>query len=298
MKGRGLEARPGKNHPGRILIADLSEFQPSVVERELYPGIEITPVVRRILIKALDGGKRVALLARRNNLPYYLGKDMGRSTLDNCLRVWTRGLSDGQKKCVSLCTAHKYKGLQAETVVILDSIQRSYPLIHPDWVFTRVLGDTVNKLIDDERRLFYVACTRAITTLIFITESDRESDFLSGIKVKGAMLDWQDFPPVEEGGSRWSVKVGNRSGLGSSPTFSVRNDLDAHGFEFRGTKWPHWERIYPATNDGPQSLVKLMSDQTWVKNGSGLEVRICDQNEFVLGVYWVDEGTFKPAGPR
>jgi DNA helicase-4 len=88
--------------------------------------------------------------------------------------------------------------------VILDAIQRSYPLIHPDWVFTRVLGDNVQKLIEDERRLFYVACTRAINTLILITESDRESDFLGEIKGKCTTIQWQDFPPVETSGFCWN----------------------------------------------------------------------------------------------
>jgi DNA helicase-4 len=288
MKGRGIEARPGKDHAGRILIADLSRFEPSAIEREMYGNTSITPVVRRILFKALEGSGRVALLRRRN----FKRKDA------DLPHVWKKGLSDEQKERVSIDTAHKYKGLQAETVVILDAIQRSYPLIHPDWVFTRVLGDSVQKLIEDDRHLFYVACTRAINTLILITEINRESDFLSEIKGKCAMLQWQDFPSVENSSPCWIVKVGNRLGLGSKPTRDVKDDLDAHGFKFSGSKWQHWERIYPATNDGFQSVLKSLSDQTWAKKGSGLEVRICDQNESVLGVYWVDGGTFRPAGPN
>jgi DNA helicase-4 len=287
MRGRGIKARPGKDHAGHILIADLSRFEPSAIEREMYGNTVITPVVRRILFKALDGDGRVALLRRRN----FKGKDA------RLPHIWKKGLLDAQKERVSISTSHGYKGLEAETVVILDVVQRSYPLIHPNWVFTRVLGDSVQKLIGDERRLFYVACTRAVNTLILITESDRESDFLSEIKGTCAMLQWQDFPPVESSGSRWIVKVGNRSGLRSSPTFDVKNDLVAHGFKFCGSKWPHWERIYPATNDGIQSMLKSLSDQTWAKKGRGLEVRICDQNETVLGVYLVDGGTFRLAGP-
>jgi DNA helicase-4 len=44
-------------------------------------------------------------------------------------------------------------------VIVLDAVKRSYPLIHPNWVFLRVFGDSIDSIEDEERRLFYVATT-------------------------------------------------------------------------------------------------------------------------------------------
>ena len=62
---------------------------------------------------------------------------------------------------VSISTAHGYKGLENDAVIILDAIERRYPLIHPDWIFTQIFGSTVEAIIEEERRLFYVAATRS-----------------------------------------------------------------------------------------------------------------------------------------
>jgi DNA helicase-4 len=294
MGDQGIQARPGTKVAGQVLIADLAQFEPSTIERESYPGVAITPVVRRILSRELKGGRGVALLARGNYLPYFLGKH---ATLDTARCLWTQGLTDEEKKRISISTAHKYKGLQAETVVILDAVERRYPLIHPDWVFMRVLGDSVEKLIGDERRLFYVACTRAVKTLIIITENDRDSPFLSGITERCDTLEWQDFPQDTAGHSHWVVKVGSQAGLGSRPTVEVRGDLKAHGFAFfGGREWPYWARTFRSVDNSIQSVVSLLREQDWAKMGKGLEVRICDQNETVSIMYSVDEGNFTTIG--
>lgn len=293
MSGRGIPARPGLNHEGCILIADLSRFEPTTTDREQYPGVVITPVLQRILKKGLSHGGRVALLARRNDIPYYLGKGMGRASLETCRRAWTNGFADEEKDRVSLTTAHKYKGLEAETVVVLGALPRCYPLIHPDWVFMRVLGDDVAKLIDDECRLFYVACTRALNTLLLVTDGKQESPFLESMRDLCEHLDWDDFPPPLGSGSRWIVKVGSQPGRGSKPTIDVKNDLKAHGFGFFGKgPWPHWARTYSCSDDETQSLVQTLHSHSWAQSGAGLEVQICNERDSVLGMYWVDGGTW------
>ncbi len=298
MVGQGIQARPRTADAGLVLIADLAGFEPSALERESYPGVAVTPVVHRILSRALKGGGTVALLARRNHLPYFVSKDATKdATLETADRLWTKGRTDEEKKRINVKTAHKYKGLEAETVVILDAIERRYPLIHPDWVFTRVLGDSVKKLIGDERRLFYVACTRAVKTLIVITESDRESQFLGGIKDSCDTLEWQNFPQDTGSACHWVVKVGSQDGQGSRPTFEVKEDLKAHGFAFFNDKeWPYWARTYPSEDNRVHALVSLLREQDWAKKGNGLVVRICDQNENVRIMYSVDGGDFTTTG--
>ena len=86
------------------------------------------------------------------------------------------------KERISISTAHKYKGLEKPMVIVLDAVARSYPLIHPDWAFSRVLGDSPEKITKEERRLFYVALTRAIEKLVIITDGRSKSPFLEELE--------------------------------------------------------------------------------------------------------------------
>ncbi|MBD2281236.1 MAG: hypothetical protein HEQ13_04075 [Dolichospermum sp. DEX189] len=59
-----------------------------------------------------------------------------------------------------------YRRNGVKEYIILDAIPRCYPLIHPDLMFTRVFGDSIESVVNEERRLFYVALTRAVETLL------------------------------------------------------------------------------------------------------------------------------------
>lgn len=69
-------------------------------------------------------------------------------------------------------TAHESKGLQANVVIVIEATNRCFPLIHPDSLLFEIFGDNINKVVDEERRLFYVACTRAESDLYLLYEKD------------------------------------------------------------------------------------------------------------------------------
>ena len=69
-------------------------------------------------------------------------------------------------------TAHQSKGLEANVVIVLEATNRCFPLIHPDSLLFEIFGDTLDKIEDEERRLFYVACTRAKSDLYLLYEKD------------------------------------------------------------------------------------------------------------------------------
>ncbi|OHA97888.1 MAG: hypothetical protein A3E32_01575 [Candidatus Zambryskibacteria bacterium RIFCSPHIGHO2_12_FULL_38_37] len=69
-------------------------------------------------------------------------------------------------------TAHQSKGLEANVVIVLEATNRCFPLIHPDSLLFEIFGDTLDKIEDEERRLFYVACTRAKSDLYLLYEED------------------------------------------------------------------------------------------------------------------------------
>jgi DNA helicase-4 len=89
--------------------------------------------------------------------------------LDRFLEQVRSYLPEPDRGRVTISTTHKYKGLEQSAVIVLDALDRSYPLIHPTWVFLRVFGDTIEALEEEERRLFYVATTRAAGSLAIVT---------------------------------------------------------------------------------------------------------------------------------
>ncbi|NLJ86374.1 MAG: hypothetical protein GX322_08035, partial [Firmicutes bacterium] len=83
-------------------------------------------------------------------------------------------------------------------VILLDAVERSYPLIHPNWIFYRVFGDKISSIEEEERRLFYVAITRAKHALAIITETDRQSPYLADIHRHYYLhkAPWAALPPM------------------------------------------------------------------------------------------------------
>ncbi len=246
-----------------------------------------------MIAKVLREGDSVGLLARQNRLSSQTGSRHAED-LDRLRNEWLSGFPVEKRDCVRISTAHKFKGLEADTVVILDAVERSFPLIHPDWVFTRVLGDDPQKLLADERRLFYVACTRAKRRLILITDGKRLSPFLQVVQPKCTQTGWEDFPFVPVADDRWIIEVGSQPGLGASPTVTVKDLLKADGFRFNGDRESRkWERTDAIPNAGVQALVESLQTRTWALRSHGLQVRIRDMDGKTLAVFEIVSGKWR-----
>jgi len=83
---------------------------------------------------------------------------------------------------IRIGTVHSFKGLEAEIVIVLRTTQGAFPLIHPDNALFRIFGETEASALAEERRLFYVALTRAASKTYLLTESGRESDYLAELE--------------------------------------------------------------------------------------------------------------------
>jgi len=188
MQGKGSHALPHQDESGSIAILDLQDFQVSGIEKEEHGGDVITPALVRILSTLLKKNKKnkVVLLSRSNSVPYFVRYKESIVTMDQGLEKFLKHLksymSIEDSSRVSISTAHGYKGLENDAVIILDAIERRYPLIHPDWRFNQVFGSSMEKIIEEERRLFYVAATRSKELTYIITSSDQPSDFLSSLR--------------------------------------------------------------------------------------------------------------------
>ena len=239
MKGLGKPACAHKTTKGSVLIADLADFEPTPREDQEHPGDNFTPAVLRLANTAVTNDKNVVLLARKNSLPWYVNyKDRSNpsieSGLNRFLAMVRAHLSEEHKEKVSASTVHGYKGLQQDVVVVLDAVPRCFPLLHSDLVFTRIFGDSVEGMTAEERRLFYVALTRAVEDLFILTETDNVSPFLEDLEknMRLTKLKWPDYPPLADKTKYFAIRVGNQHGRGPKPTLAIRDLLKAEGYRW------------------------------------------------------------------
>jgi DNA helicase-4 len=295
MAGLGKPAVAHKQTSGKVLVSDLNEFEPSLIEKQRHPGDIITPAVSRLANNALAAGIDVVMLSRRNTLPWFVnfqdqavgsnGRGLARY-LDLVRSFFPKGL----KERISISTAHKYKGLEKPMVIVLDAVARSYPLIHPDWAFSRILGDSPEKIAEEERRLLHVALTRAVDTLVVVTEGQSKSPFLEELERARPLtaINWADYAPVGGLTTRLVVKVGNQERRGIAPTFAIKDFLKASGYQWQSNGWPGWAKSFPAEGFRIDSL----KAEVWAKPADGIEVRILDDTETLVARLLVDDGNW------
>ncbi|WP_298919971.1 UvrD-helicase domain-containing protein [uncultured Nostoc sp.] len=294
MHGLGTPARAHKTIFGTVEIADLGQFNPNLNEQKDYPGDNITPAILRLVNKTIKDGKTVVLLSRKNSLPWdvnYGRRTSRNSSLDRFIKLVHSYLPEESRKAVTISTAHKYKGLQNDVVIILDAVPSCYPLIHPDLMFSHIFGDSIEQVVDEERRLFYVALTRAVEHLFILTETKKFSPFLEELKSRKriSLLDWLDYPPLVGSIQRITVKVGNQSGKGGNGTYAIKHLLNAEGYIWRTIQWSAWCYTYPAQDF---SIEQYFDNAQWIYQAAGIEVRFYDDLENMLAKYHVDRGQY------
>ena len=299
MLGHGAPAIASKEKEriGRVIVSDLDEFKPSITEREDHSGDILTPAVLRVLSKALSSSDdiRIVLLCRTNNLPYFIkykntATKGGSRSLDNYLDLIRSSLPKYQGERVTISTAHKYKGLEKKMVIVLDLVQRSYPLIHPDWQFTRILGNSLENIVEEERRLLYVALTRAEEDLFIFTDKRNKSPFLDDLErtANFSSINWELFPPLQGSTDRLTVGIGSQEGTGGSPTYAIKDLLKASGYQWQSTGWRSWTKTMPSA----RFSAEILKSEVWSASADGIDVRIFDASDKLVAQFLVDEGNW------
>lgn len=307
MKGLGHSARPDKTVPGMVALADLGAFVPTSKEQAENPGDIFTPAVLRLVSNAINDNskesvngkddkesKEVVLLSRKNTLPWYINysgqkKSSSDNDLDKFLEQIRSRLPEEVRNKVTISTTHKYKGLEKKTVIILDAVLRCYPLIHPDFLFTRIFGDNIDRIIVEERRLFYVALTRAIENLFILTDSSDISPFVEELRDSSMLskLDWSDYPPMASHLNYILIKVGNQNGKDQDGTYKIRNLLKSENYRWNTKGWKAW--CLTQASEG-FSIKDFLKQSEWIIQANGIEIRFCDDLENIKAIYHIDNG--------
>ncbi|NCR36639.1 MAG: UvrD-helicase domain-containing protein [Microcystis aeruginosa S11-01] len=285
MNGLGKPAQPHKKESGFVKMVDLQNFEPTQREIEDHNGDHITPALLRLLKKIIiENNQEVVLLNRKNNLHWFVNDQ---NKLEDFLNSIRGHLPENLRNRLTISTSHKYKGLEKQVVIILDAVNRSYPLIHPDWVFTRIFGSHPEGIVAEERRLFYVALTRAIEQLYIITESPNYSPFLAHLNLN--KINWQEYPILGDKSKYITIEIGNQKGKGSHPTIQIRDLLKAQGYKWNS----HQHRQIWYRHDLRASFTTVddfFHQSSWYAIADGVEVCFYDDFRNLLCVCHVNNG--------
>ena len=110
-------------------------------------------------------------------------------------------------------TVHKAKGLEADIVVVLNCNSGKYGFpsqMSDDPVLNLLLSKADQFENGEERRLFYVAMTRAKEKVYFIADSSHKSKFISELELQGGATTTKKCPRCESGDL--AKEVGRRMG--------------------------------------------------------------------------------------
>ncbi len=121
-------------------------------------------------------GKTICFLSRKKVLTAY-------GNLNNCKNEIKKRFEEEDRACmtktvdmindnITVSTVNSAKGCEADIVVIIETDNGSFPVIHPDTELYKVFGESTEKMIDEQKRLFYVALTRPKEKLYILHEKD------------------------------------------------------------------------------------------------------------------------------
>ena len=235
-KEEGTPAVCNADISGNVLLADFGDAPLSIEESSLNID-KITSIALRLIKNTLDNDKEIVFLLRNNRIPYSSNDDSSPITFRNKIRSY---FPESKYEHINISTIHSYKGKESDVVVVLDLRHNSYPFIHPDFRFNIMFGDSFKKLIDEERRLFYVALTRPINTLILLAEDiDDPSPFLEEIinHVTIKKLDWKNFPQTE------LVDKANYRVIFSEMTFGIKDELRSERYTYDSSEKSWWKNF-------------------------------------------------------
>ena len=251
MNGYGEPATPHSADAGEVVVAELkslNEYQSQSYAE--YPDLDLVySAVLRLITKFAASGQESVVLCRTNKIGYPAVE------LKDYLTRLTSKIPKNQRDLVTISTAHSYKGMENDAVIVFAD---EYPFLHPHWVFGRLFGDSEQTKQEDERRLFYVAMSRAKNSLVLITDVYGSKGFMAELKNGLDTADWDKYQIQGEKHDLTVVVTGTTARTSSSL------ELRKSGYIFSDhrTKGPYW---FKKTGNIDEVL-----RETWIQTSQNL----------------------------
>lgn len=175
-----------------------SDAKTEIVFREYSRGDAVGALER--IVAEIPLGKSVFLLGRYTYDDYLLAKNFRQRRSGNSLFYTICGRE------VEFLTMHRSKGLEADYVVLLNCNNGSFGFpstIADDPVLGFVMSDSDGYLFGEERRLFYVAMTRAKVRTIVVYDKSKPSVFVLECISPERLAD-KPIEPHPNAGNRWT----------------------------------------------------------------------------------------------
>jgi DNA helicase-4 len=179
MADKGSPARPHHDQEGTVNWANWENFSISDFEREElgnWASSKFFSALTRSISALLRSCETVTVLFHFNRPPYSLPNLRGSGLKRHQERVRDL-LPEVHRPHVEFSTVHSYKGKEADGVILCDDSPKVFPFIHQLWIFQRIFGKDLQRLIDEEHRLYYVAVSRAKKHLLLLRQQESPSLF-------------------------------------------------------------------------------------------------------------------------
>jgi DNA helicase-4 len=300
MRGQGAPAHAYHAHRNQVTVAYLDKMNPTHHELDIHGGDVVTPALLRLIQAQLVEGRDVVILSRTNTVPYYVSQsssDFSSRKLEGYLTHLRSFFEEEIARKITISTSHRFKGREKTAVILLDAIERRYPFIHPDWVFSRILGSDLSSIMREERRLLYVAVTRAIDKLIILTDQKEVSPFLNLEANKALIQDikWEKLDPPNAILRSVLVLVGKSTQSRGLGTFPIRDLLLSSGYEYFPGVWSHWRKAHVARTFAFEELRnEIWADENEATLRSGIELRLLVSPNTEFAKYQIDGNTWTP----
>jgi len=297
MAGHGPPSLPHRDTPGEVHIVHvedtkgLSEIEEMVAE-ELG---DIAVPILRLAAEFTSQGQEVAILSRNSSM----GSSEGVLRLEAWERKLREFLPESQRELLKVSTTHGYKGRESDVVIMVRP--EYYPSIHPDAVFNKIFGDTLESNVADEKRLFYVGVTRARTKLFLLHDKPPENPFR---RVPGTFLrlvpnktsyDINRITARLVCGERIVIRLSNKPGCAhDSGTYPLKDQLKRDGYKWSDEN-KAWSRFLdPGSISSPFECTQYLLQQLWFRDADGIVATFAweDQQHRMR----IDRGTVVPDG--
>jgi len=258
MQNRGPLATAGSsNELATILRMDVEELNTFELEREAVENMtdirsDVAIAISRLAVPHLKKGESVSVLARAK---HEIDLVKGDRKSQEPLKAMLLEMAGEGRGHLDVETVHGFKGREADVVILMAD---NFPLMHPHQVVYEVFGDSVPKLLEDERRLLYVGITRARKTLYLLTGVKRRKDALEP-ELPVRAESWAVFPPSGKHVDSTSRLVIVLSGWGTN---EIKDEIKAAGFKWKPKPLNRWEKTVDKAAD-PLAVLARVMDAPW-----------------------------------